>query len=129
MTFPDLITRLRDGGDLDTAAVDFAAALLLDPAAGDEDKAAFLRALSAKGESPAEITAFVRTFLTRAVPVPFQPPAGRPCMDICGTGGDKLGLWILEASLAAMSAEKAAFPCAASRIAAMSSGRREDLAR
>ena len=34
--------------------------------------------------------------------------------------GDKPGRWILEASLAAMSAEKAAFPCAASRTAASS---------
>jgi anthranilate phosphoribosyltransferase len=45
-----------------------------------------------KSESPDEIRAFAEAFLRHAEP--FEAPAGiGPLLDVCGTGGDKLGLF------------------------------------
>jgi anthranilate phosphoribosyltransferase len=94
MTISEIATALRDLQSLDAAAVEIAAAFLLDPAADTSQKAELLRALSQKGETAAEIAAFVRVFLRHAVTVPLEPGAlGRPVMDVCGTGGDKLDLF------------------------------------
>ncbi|MFZ4482504.1 MAG: anthranilate phosphoribosyltransferase [Chthoniobacterales bacterium] len=68
------------------------AADLLSASAGDEEKADFLEALNHRGETPGEVCAFASTFLDRAEP--FEVPAGLgPVLDVCGTGGDKLGLF------------------------------------
>lgn len=86
-----LIERLRAGQDLDEGDVNAACAALLDEAAGLETRAEFLRALAAKGETPAEIAAFVRALLGRATP--FAARVDGPRIDVCGTGGDRLGLF------------------------------------
>ena len=58
----------------------------------DLEKADFLEALHARGETPEEVVAFASTFLERAEP--FEVPYGiGPILDVCGTGGDKLGLF------------------------------------
>ena len=65
---------------------------LLDESVAAEDKADFLGALHRRGETPAEVVALAGTILGRAVP--FDVPADlRPVIDVCGTGGDKLGLF------------------------------------
>jgi anthranilate phosphoribosyltransferase len=77
---------------LDEAEVRAAAAALLTEAFPDEDKADFLQALHARGETPDEVCAFAAAFLERAQPFPVEPQLG-PVLDVCGTGGDKLGLF------------------------------------
>jgi anthranilate phosphoribosyltransferase len=55
-------------------------------------RAGWLAALSARGETASEIAAFVRTLLGRAVVFPGTAD-GEVTIDVCGTGGDKLGLF------------------------------------
>lgn len=89
-----LLETLLAGHDLDDSAVAAMAALLLDAEAGLEDRAALLRALTAKGETAAEIAAFVRAFLTHAIRPALDVAAlDRPAVDVCGTGGDQLHLF------------------------------------
>ena len=65
---------------------------LLDESVAAENKADFLGALHRRGETPAEVVTLADTILGRAVP--FDVPADlRPVIDVCGTGGDKLGLF------------------------------------
>jgi anthranilate phosphoribosyltransferase len=66
-----------------------AVAALLDPAIPDDDKAAFLTALAAKGETAAEIAGFARELRGRAVDPGIDPARhGGVVLDIVGTGGD-----------------------------------------
>jgi len=65
---------------------------LLDESVVAEDKASFLGALHRRGETPSEVVALADTILEHAVP--FEVPSDlRPVIDVCGTGGDKLGLF------------------------------------
>lgn len=79
-------------GEFPTEEIRNVVSWLLDASAVSEDKADFLEALHKRGETPAEIVALAITILEHAVP--FEVPAGlRPVIDVCGTGGDKLGLF------------------------------------
>ena len=90
----DLIEILEGGGDLSAGQAAVAAGALLDPNQTDEDRAAFLRALSRKGETPVEIEAFARVFLDHAVNPGLNAEAlPGPMLDIVGTGGDRLDLF------------------------------------
>jgi len=89
-----LIHHLEQGRDLEPREVEVAAALLLDPGVEERKKAELLEKLADKGETPAEIAAFVEAFLERAV----NPHLGLvdlegPSLDVCGTGGDRLNLF------------------------------------
>jgi anthranilate phosphoribosyltransferase len=89
-----LIQHLRQGQELSGREIDVAAALLLDPKAAAGKKAELLRALSAKGETPAEIAGFVEAFLAHAVDPGIDAlELEGPTLDVCGTGGDKLDLF------------------------------------
>jgi anthranilate phosphoribosyltransferase len=66
----------------DEAAAAFAA--ILDGTVGDEAIAAFLVALSERGETATEIAAAAREMRARLIPVTAPPGA----IDVCGTGGD-----------------------------------------
>jgi len=83
---------VRSGRALDTADVTTITDALLAAESSDEDKADFLEALHARGETPAEITAFAEAFLRHAEPFEAASDLG-PLLDVCGTGGDKLGLF------------------------------------
>lgn len=93
----DLTTSLEAGHDLSAEAIAAAANELLEPTEGEEAltaKANFLRALARKGENALELEGFVREFLTHAVKPPLEiATLDRPVVDVCGTGGDKLGLF------------------------------------
>ncbi|GHC47896.1 anthranilate phosphoribosyltransferase [Roseibacillus persicicus] len=89
-----LISEVEKGQDLDERHVEASVDFLLDEGADDEKKAHFLKALAAKGETPAEIAAFVEAFLERSIPVELPPEElDGPTIDVCGTGGDGLNLF------------------------------------
>jgi len=83
---------LRQGHTLDATDVSSVAEALLSSETPDEEKADFLEELHRRGEAPEEIVAFAQAFLARAEPFDVPPGLG-PLLDVCGTGGDKLGLF------------------------------------
>src|SRR6186997_3336812 len=90
----ELESQLQAGQDLTVTQVREAAAFLLDPSPEAARKAALLRALARKGETPAEIAAFVNEFLGHALILRLDlPDVETPVLDVVGTGGDKLNLF------------------------------------
>ena len=90
----ELINTAARGEALDPGQIVEAAGALLDESVSLEDKAAFLSALSDRGESAAEIAGFASAFLNRAVSPGLDRTAiSKPLLDVCGTGGDKLNLF------------------------------------
>jgi anthranilate phosphoribosyltransferase len=89
-------------------------------AAGDVSvtiKADFLIALAQKGETPAEVAAFVRALRDKSVPVPLDPETrALEILDIVGTGGDRLGTFNISTS--------AAILCAAAGVTVAKHGNR-----
>lgn len=86
----ELTTQLVRAENLAPVQVEAAAGALAAPEVSEEAKAAFLLALSAKGESADELAAFARAFRARAV----DPGVARwapEAVDIVGTGGDHAG--------------------------------------
>ena len=79
-------------GELTAGQIREVATWLLDESVAPDEKADFLGALHRRGETPAEVVALAETMLEHAVP--FDVPDDlRPVIDVCGTGGDKLGLF------------------------------------
>lgn len=66
-----------------------------------EEKAEFLAALARRGETAGEIAGFARELLDRATPLPV-PPGLRAgdILDVCGTGGDRLGTFNISTTVA-----------------------------
>lgn len=90
----DLLSTLQQGHELSETQVNDFATVLLDESVGDSTKADLLRALTIKGETADEITAFVNCFLQKARRPDFSAvTTGSPTIDVCGTGGDKLDLF------------------------------------
>ncbi len=85
-----LTARLAEGRELSVAEIEVASASLAEPAVPDETKAAFLRALSDKGETAAEVAAFATAFRQRALD-PGVGDLAASAIDIVGTGGDHTG--------------------------------------
>ncbi len=85
-----LASSLRNQTELIAAEVEAAAAALAEPEGSDEAKADFLRALSDKGETSAELAAFANAFRARALDPGVSAHAAR-AIDIVGTGGDHTG--------------------------------------
>jgi anthranilate phosphoribosyltransferase len=85
-----LTTQLQARQDLLPAQIEGAAAALAEVEQSEEIKAAFLTALSAKGESVAEVAGFARAFRARAVDPGVGEWSAR-ALDIVGTGGDHAG--------------------------------------
>ena len=89
-----LISTVEEGSELDERHVEAAVEFLLDEGADDLKKGSFLKALAKKGETPAEIAAFVEAFLERSLPVELpENQLSGPTIDVCGTGGDGLHLF------------------------------------
>jgi len=85
-----LTTQLHARQNLLPAQIEGAAAALAEVEPSEEIKAAFLTALSAKGESVAEVAGFARAFRSRAVDPGVGVWSAR-ALDIVGTGGDHAG--------------------------------------
>ncbi|WP_027442058.1 anthranilate phosphoribosyltransferase [Erythrobacter cryptus] len=69
---------------LSEAEAEAAFSVLLDGAPSEEEIAAFLIALSQRGETAAEIAGAARALRARLIPIAAPPGA----IDVCGTGGD-----------------------------------------
>src|SRR5256885_3081765 len=92
------LARLKSLPDEEVAA---AVAQLVDERVPVETKADFLTALSHKGETSAEIAAFARALLGMAVQPSLdgETRAGW-ILDVCGTGGDRLGTFNISTTVA-----------------------------
>ncbi len=94
MIMVSLTDQLISKTNLEAAQISQAASQLVDPAIAATSKADFLRALAKKGETPAEIAAFVEEFLKLAVdPGLDHSKLPGPMLDVVGTGGDQLHLF------------------------------------
>lgn len=90
VAWPEVLAPLMRREDLEPALIEAAMATILEGAATDAQIAAFSVALRAKGETPLELAALVRTMLRYADAVPVDPEGpGGPLVDTCGTGGDR----------------------------------------
>ena len=83
-TLRAILSILRDGGDLVPSQLDAAFGTLLTGEASGAQIGAFLMGLERQGINQAIITAGVRAMRVAMTPV----KANRPCIDVCGTGGD-----------------------------------------
>jgi anthranilate phosphoribosyltransferase len=96
-----LVAVLRDGAALTTEQVRGAVESLIDEAVQAEDKAAFLIALSQKGETPDEIAVFAAELRNRSIRPPLDAQTqSREILDVCGTGGDKLNTFNISTTVA-----------------------------
>jgi anthranilate phosphoribosyltransferase len=90
VSWPDVLVPLMRREDLGPEQVERAMATILEGDATNAQIAAFIVALRAKGETPAELAAMVRTMLHYATVVPVDAEGARgPLVDTCGTGGDR----------------------------------------
>jgi anthranilate phosphoribosyltransferase len=89
LAWPGVLTSLLAGDDLDPAQAEWAMEQILSGAATSAQFAAFVTALRAKGESPAEVDALVTVMLRHARLLDFGPDGGPVALDVVGTGGDQ----------------------------------------
>ena len=89
-TLHSLTAAVTGGRDLTVEEAHSAAEALAAEGPGDDVKAAFLLALSRKGETAREIAAFASYFRTVAVDPGMSAWSGR-AIDVVGTGGDHAG--------------------------------------
>ena len=88
----EFIERVCEGVELDSSDVSEIVGILVDENADEVEKADFLEALAARGETAGEIASFVSELLDRSVdPGVEQRSLCAPAIDVCGTGGDKIG--------------------------------------
>ncbi len=100
-----LIKQLTDSTVLTDEQVRDAIGCLIDEAVSPETKADFLTALADKGETPGEIAAFASELRDKALCVPLDDETrGREMLDVCGTGGDKLGTFNISTTVALVAA-------------------------
>lgn len=85
--WPDVLSRLIAGADLDDATAAAAMTAVMDGDATAAQVAGFLVALRAKGETAEEVAGLARTMRRYALPVQVDGPV----VDTCGTGGDRAG--------------------------------------
>jgi Anthranilate phosphoribosyltransferase len=90
MLLDGLHSQLLHGKNLTQDEIQSACEMLFNDSVPLEIRARFLQALHTKGEAPEEIAAFVKVLLHRSIPLPFS---GENCLDVCGTGGDRAGLF------------------------------------
>jgi anthranilate phosphoribosyltransferase len=94
-----------------------AVAELVDEQLSPEAKADFLVALARKGETTIEIAAFARELRDRSLPPPLDAAMrSREILDVCGTGGDRLGTFNISTTVAIV--------CAAAGVAVAKHGNR-----
>jgi len=100
-----LVGVLRDGQELSPEEARQAVAGLIEEGIAIEEKASFLAALAAKGETPGEIAAFARELRERSIrPELDAETRQREILDVCGTGGDKLNTFNISTTVAIVAA-------------------------
>lgn len=87
--WPDVLGRLLHRDELPVELAERALSAILEGEATDAQIAAFAVALRAKGESPAELAALVRTMMRFADRIEVNDVEF--LVDTCGTGGDRSG--------------------------------------
>lgn len=85
-TWPDLLTSLVTGQDLDRDGTSWAMNEILSGAVSPVQVAGFMVALQAKGATPDELNGLVTAMLENARPISLP---SRDAVDIVGTGGDR----------------------------------------
>ena len=105
--WPDVLGRLVRREDLPPDLAAAALGAVLRGEATDAQIAGFAIGLRAKGETPTELAALVRTMLEHSDHVDL----GGPLLDTCGTGGDRAGT-VNVSTLAALVAAAAGAPVA-----------------
>lgn len=86
----NVLTARAAGASLSIEEIGQACNALLDESQPIESRARFLHALHTRGETPEEIAGFVEKLLARATSFPVS---GKGVIDVCGTGGDRAGLF------------------------------------
>lgn len=86
-TWPGILGRLVAGGDLSAEDTAWAMDQVMTGEATDARVAAFVVALRAKGETPAEVRGMADAMIAHAVPLDVS----RRAIDVVGTGGDRAG--------------------------------------
>lgn len=82
--WPELLAALLAGAELSAGETSWAMGQMMTGEATSAQIAAFIVALRAKGETPAEVTGLVEQMLEHAVPLDIPGPK----LDVVGTGGD-----------------------------------------
>ena len=104
-SWSQILERLESNIDLSKAEASWAMEQIMGGEAAEDDMAAFLVALRAKGETLEEISGFVDVMLANALPMPISNDA----IDIVGTGGDQLGT-VNISTMAAIVAASCGYP-------------------
>ena len=88
------VKRVLSEGELSQTEVREACHMLFNGSGTLEMKASFLRALHRRGETVREIVTFAEVLLERSTnPIPLALHRSGILLDVCGTGGDRLGLF------------------------------------
>lgn len=85
LTWPNVLTGLVRGEDMDPRTTQWAMGEILAGNASPVQMAAFMVALRAKGETVSEIDSLANTMLARATPIELPKDA----VDVVGSGGDR----------------------------------------
>ncbi len=100
-----LVEQLTCGHALSDEQVTLAVGQLVGEEVSAAGKADFLAALASKGETIGEIAAFARELRARSVHPPLDPETrSREILDVCGTGGDRLGTFNISTTVAIIAA-------------------------
>jgi len=101
----DLTEQLKAGDTLSAEQVKAAVGELVDERVGVETKSGFLTALARKGETTVEIAAFARELREMSIQPPLDAGTrARDILDVCGTGGDRLGTFNISTTVAIVAA-------------------------
>jgi len=112
-----LTAQLIASRSLDAEQVRLAVGQLVDESVSPEIKAGFLAALARKGETADEIAGFARALRDKSIAPPLDPETrAREILDVCGTGGDRLGTFNISTTVAIV--------CAAAGVAVAKHGNR-----
>src|SRR5438128_860724 len=96
-----LLEQLTRGHALSDEQVSLAVGHLISEEVSAARKADFLAALASKGETIDEIAAFAREMRARSVEPPIDPETrSHEILDVCGTGGDRLGTFNISTTVA-----------------------------
>ena len=101
----ELTDQLAQSISLSDEQASVAITQLVDERVSAEIKAGFLTALARKGETAAELGAFARELRARCISPPLDAETrAREILDVCGTGGDRLGTFNISTTVALIAA-------------------------